>query len=282
MCPAPSSGTAGAVRLAVRRRFGGVEVGSFLSFEYYTPPMIVGVLPGSGLVQGGTVVTIRGADFRADGLTCRFGTQSVTGADARWVTSSVVLCVAPQPQEEGSVVMEISLNGGVDYTASGKQFVYESGAVVENLRPAWAVAGMEGQVITVVGRYFKQTQELSCRMGVNTTVSARYVSSSLVECRAPVRGAGTVRVSVSNNGVDAGLSSKQLTFEAGRGISTVTPSKAAVHGGTTVTVSMYGRLQGEIGAASCHFGTAVVEAEARGHSRSCACRQRQICAVQWS
>ena len=70
-------------------------------------------------------MSVRGANFRADGLACRFGALSVKGAGALWVTSSVVACVAPQPREEGSVAIEISLNGGVDYTASGKQFSYE-------------------------------------------------------------------------------------------------------------------------------------------------------------
>ena len=89
-------------------------------------------------------------------------------------------------------------------------------------------------MITVVGRHFKNAHGLSCRMGVDTSVAAEYVSSSLVTCIAPVRGAGTVRVGVSNNGVDAGPSSKQLIFEAGRGISSVMPSKAPAHGGVQV------------------------------------------------
>ena len=142
----------------------------------------------------------------------------------------------------------------------------EEETIVDSLEPAWAVAGEANQVITVVGRHFKNAHGLSCRMGVDTSVAAEYVSSSLVTCIAPVRGAGTVRVGVSNNGVDAGPSSKQLIFEAGRGISSVMPSKAPAPGGTLVTVSVYGRVQGEVGRASCHFGTSVVEGEVRGYS----------------
>jgi hypothetical protein len=266
VCSTPSSGAAGVVNLLVRKRSEGEGAGTLFKFEYYANPMILDVFPGSGLVQGGTVVCVWGANFGTDGLTCRFGAFDVTGADARLVTSSVVACVAPQPLVAGAVAVEISLNGGVDYTASGKQYVYETNPTVDSLRPSWVIAGVANQVVTVVGRHFKKTQELSCRMGVNATVSAVYVSSSSVVCRVPVRGAGTVRVSVSNNGVDAGLSSKQLAFEAGRGISSVTPSRAPAQGGTSVTVSMYGRMQGEVGTVSCHFGTDKVEGEVRGHS----------------
>ena len=100
MCSAPSSGIAGTVTLAVRKRSGGHEAGTILKFEYYAMPSIMDVLPGSGLVHGGTVVSVRGANFRADGLACRFGALSVKGADALWVTSSVVACITPQPREE--------------------------------------------------------------------------------------------------------------------------------------------------------------------------------------
>ena len=207
-------------------------------------------------------MSVRGTGFiTEEGLACRFGGLVVSGAGARLETSTVVACIAPKPREEGAVAVEISLNGGVDYTSSGKQFVYQSNPTVDSLEPAWAVAGEANQVITVVGRHFKNAHGLSCRMGVDTSVAAEYVSSSLVTCIAPVRGAGTVRVGVSNNGVDAGPSSKQLIFEAGRGISSVMPSKAPAHGGTLVTVSVYGRVQGEVGRASCHFGTSVVEGE---------------------
>ena len=226
----------------------------------------LGYFPEQWTVAGGTVVSIRGIGFGADRLACRFGAISVTGANALLSTSSMVACVSPKAGEEGAVALEVSLNGGVDYTASGKRYVYQSSATVESLRPSSVVAGAANQVITVVGRYFERTEGLSCRMGANATVSAVYASSSMVKCMAPVRGAGTVRVSVSNNGVDAGLSSRQLTFEAGRGISSVTPSKASVRGGTTVTVSTYGSMRGEGDTVSCHFGTVVVAGEVRGDS----------------
>lgn len=162
--------------------------------------------------------------------------------------------------------VEISLNGGADFTASGRQYVYETSPTVDSLRPSWVVAGVAKQEITVIGRHFKDAPESSCRMGVNSMVRAVYVSTSMVRCMAPLRGAGTVRVSVSNNGVDGGLSSQQLTFEAGRGIASVTPSRAPAQGQTTVTVSMYGRMQGEVGTLSCHFGAEVVEGVVRGHA----------------
>ena len=89
-------------------------------------------------------MSVRGTGFiTKEGLACRFGGLVVSGAGARLETSTVVACIAPKPREEGAVAVEISLNGGVDYTSSGKQFVYQSNPTVDSLEPAWAVAGEE-------------------------------------------------------------------------------------------------------------------------------------------
>ena len=143
------------------------------------------------------------------------------------------------------MTVEVSFSDGTVFNARPLAFMFDSGVVVEAAKPSRATAEQSGQVMTVIGRHFKQSSELGCHFGRSSVASSEFLSSTSVVCSVPVKGHGTVSLGVSNNGVDAGLSSKQLAFEAGRGISSVTPSKASVRGGTTVTVSTYGGMRGE-------------------------------------
>ena len=134
VCSTPSSNAAGLVNFVLRNRSEGRVDGDVFKYEYYAMPTISGVFPGVGLVRGGSVVSVRGTGFiTEEGLACRFGGLVVSGAGARLETSTVVACIAPKPREEGAVAVEISLNGGVDYTSSGKQFVYQSNPTVDSL-----------------------------------------------------------------------------------------------------------------------------------------------------
>jgi len=100
----------------------------------------------------------------------------------------------------GGVAVEVSVNGGADYTSDGKQYMYEAGALVSEVRPSRGISGMAGQVVTVVGAHFVHSGDLSCLFGVDGNVQALYVSSSVVSCIVPARSDGVVSVSVSNNG----------------------------------------------------------------------------------
>ena len=65
-----------------------------------------------------------GSGFRDDvGLRCRFGETGIVsvGAEARWMTSTVVMCVSPGAADVDGVqvALEVSGNGGADFTRDG-------------------------------------------------------------------------------------------------------------------------------------------------------------------
>ena len=153
-----------------------------------------------------------------------------------WASSTKVLLTAPASDGQGKLTVEASINSGADFTSDGKMYLYEAGASVESLLPSRGMSGKSGQVVTLVGQHFVESEELSCRFG-DSLAGGLYISSSMVACTAPIREAGSVMVSASNNGQDAGPGTAQYRYETLQGaVLTVTPSAGPISGGTMVTV----------------------------------------------
>ncbi|KAJ1478186.1 hypothetical protein T484DRAFT_1818402, partial [Baffinella frigidus] len=221
-CATPSSSVAST--LSVRLMMEGETLPGSVSYDYYETPTIVSILPSRGGVAGGSHVSIVGTGFTATDLQCRFGTQFATGDNALYVTSTLITCVTPSGVGAGSVGVEVSVNGGSDYTSDGRGYLYEATVTVEGVWPSQGHASGEGQVVTVVGEHFEQTGELSCRFGMSGRVRARYLSSSLLDCIAPARGAGVVQVSVSVNGVDSSSGSAPFAYLPRASVRWISPS----------------------------------------------------------
>ncbi|XP_071814005.1 sushi domain-containing protein 2-like isoform X2 [Apostichopus japonicus] len=84
----------------------------------------VGLSPSSGVMLGGTIVSIIGPcfDMETSNVVCRFGTQTVNGT----VTSdSLAECATPVCLRVGPIAVEISLDGGVNFDFHGN-FIYLS------------------------------------------------------------------------------------------------------------------------------------------------------------
>ena len=151
------------------------------------------------------------------------------------------------------------MNGGADFTRSGKKFLYASAATTTALLPSMGRSGPGTQVVTVVGRNFEDTGELRCQVGDVQASIARYISTSTVVCALPARGAGKVTVSVSTNGVDfdMGVFYKYLTVPK---VTSITPSMGPTLGGGIVTMYGAGLGQYEVGV-KCMFGQDVTRAQ---------------------
>ena len=87
-------------------------------YEYLEASKIAALMPSRGSVTGGTMVSVTGSGFREAGLRCRFGGEEVLdGEGAQFVSSSIVACVAPASVSgTGTVAVEVSVNGGSDFT----------------------------------------------------------------------------------------------------------------------------------------------------------------------
>jgi len=167
-----------------------------VDFEFYTDPVISEIFPSSGVVSSGSTVTVLGFGFSKDALMCRFG-QSTVSSIVHFTSSTQVACALPPSMSTGMTNVEISVNGGHDYTLSGFKFVIDEVLVMTHLRPSHGPSRGDGKVVSVFGRHFPHSSDLSCRFGVNRLVPAVFLSSSVVVCLAPSTEPGMLTLSVS-------------------------------------------------------------------------------------
>jgi len=259
VCGAPASAESGEVELRLHGEDGARGESIAVRFLYFRKPEVQGLSPWTGSFEGGTLIHVSGLDFLGDGVTCRFGAGQELGK-GRSVSSTLVSCVTPAATSSGLVSVEVSFNGGADFSSNGHRFMYEEPAMVEALVPSAVRSGEAGQVVTVLGRHFGRNSELSCQFGRNSLVAVlQHVSSSAVVCAVPGQIAGTVTVSVSNNGVDAGAMGRPLVVEMQRSLVSLRPSKGPVQGGSVVLIEVGGGLSVGAGSVTCLFGGSRVQ-----------------------
>ena len=214
-CVSPAGATAGELTLSVAT-LDGASAHHGSRYEYYDAPRVVRVWPSRGVPTGGTLVSVIGSGYKGGEVKCRFGAVSVGGQAVSWISSTMVACIAPGAAggQTGPVTVEVSANDGADFTSDGRMYVYAMGATVERLVPSWGLSGTVGQAVTVAGRHFEQSPELSCRFGLEGRTSGLYMSSTAVVCTAPGHGTGSVTVTVSNGAEEQdGMRAAGVRFE---------------------------------------------------------------------
>jgi hypothetical protein len=232
-CLSPPSLATGVVPLRVALKGDDLSL-TAVGFWFVPPAHVTSLYPLSGPEDGTTLVTVSGTGFAdVDDLLCVF--DGVVSVAARWVSSTAVECMAP-PHAPGTVMVEVSINGGADVTADRTPFVYVPVASAVSLSPT--LGPVDGStVVTIVGRNFVFTPALSCRFGLED-VPASFVSSTAVRCLSPPGGtAGTVDVSVTLNGVDSFGESLTFTYAWDATVTAVQPARGPSVGGTLVTLT---------------------------------------------
>lgn len=150
------------------------------------------ILPPSSAVcsfdGGSTAVAASGLFFQWDGIVDPDGRETGVGR---------VLCTSPPAPDNLALLatVEVSLNGGIDFTQHGPQFYYRPEAYVSSVEPAYGpVTG--GNPVRVEGGPFRDeggaraaagttTEDVvRCRFG-DQEVGATIHAAGLVGCRAP-------------------------------------------------------------------------------------------------
>ena len=118
------------------------------------------------------MVKVRGYNFvDSELLVCVFGSAH---AQARWISSSEVSCIAPAGSGEDKVAVSVSLNG-VDFVESRASFRYTPEVSLMSLQPPSGPAG-GGTTVRIAGSNFVFSSDLACRFGLSSVI-ARYMSS---------------------------------------------------------------------------------------------------------
>ena len=162
----------------------------FLNIFNADAPFITSVVPGSGLLDGTTVVTVEGQNFfRMQIVSCAFNGTSSAGT----VTGSSVACVSPPaPTGRGErVSFELafqSTEGDVVTTrlSNAVGFHYYEPEYIESVFPA--MGPMTGGTVVKIssdGFLFSEYKDMTCKFDGGFSVSARLIDNRTVACVTP-------------------------------------------------------------------------------------------------
>eukprot|EP00960_Hanusia_phi_P065907 766251-Hanusia_phi.AAC.1 len=201
-------------------------------FLYYNDPEIISIYPSVLSNKKSQILSIHGTGFRQGGIVCGFG-KGLSIAPGRWQSSSVVLCFTIPSNHTKTSTLEISLNGGYDFSDSGAEILYEDGVALTGVTPARVISDEPNQVVTIAGYHFKPGGRHICHFGRSAETRAVYLTSSSLVCSVPRSKPGTVLLTITQEGLksDAGI---WFVYEQYQ-LALLSPSIGSSLGGTEVT-----------------------------------------------
>jgi hypothetical protein len=227
---------AGAVTVAVETIDG--RAAKPTAYTYAAVPTITSIAPSSGVVPGGTLITITGTNFGT-------GTPIVTvgGAPAlctRLVSPTVIEAVTP-PGSAGSVNVTVDPGTGSGTATSTGGYSYAAPMTtpaISSIAPnTGIVTGGTNITITTTGSFPTGTPVVLVGTGCATTVTR--VSSTVITATTPAGTVGAQNVSVTfATSHSSNLSS--FTYMAAPAITSIAPARGGITGNTNVTITGVG------------------------------------------
>ncbi|KXG75202.1 hypothetical protein AN618_19790 [Fervidicola ferrireducens] len=222
----------------VKNPDGGAAVGEF---QYVVAPTITGITPDRGSTEGGDDVIISGTGF-AESVRVFFGGAEATVEEAN---STSLKVKTPKNSEGPKDVTVINLsNYGSFVKKSGFTYVLPpSKPVIESIEPTSGSTD-GGTEIKVVGSDIRSGAKLYIGEKPATVLDIRVEMvngeyKSVLRAVTPPGSAGEQQVKVVNPDGKVALAPKPFTYkipEKALAITSITPNKGTVHGGTEVTV----------------------------------------------
>jgi hypothetical protein len=211
----------GTVNLTVTTAGGTSPTSAADQFTYASLPSVISTSPSSGLVAGGTSVTIVGANL------C--GASAVDfGASASTAFSVDVSCTqltATAPAGTGTVEVTVTTPGGISLSTVADRFTYLSAPAVTEVGPSSGL-GTGGTLVTVTGSGFTDVSAVA--FGVVPATGVVVDSSAQLTATAPA-GTATVDITVVTPlGASPTTSADHFTY-------TVSPTPPASTTTTTTT-----------------------------------------------
>jgi formylglycine-generating enzyme required for sulfatase activity len=197
------------------------------AFTYFAGPSISGVAPSTGPVEGGTLITINGANLAS---TTSVSIGGVPSVGFTVVSATKVTALTP-PGAAGARNVTVTTPWGT--TTRTNAFTYVAMPAVTGVSPAAGpIAG--GTAITVTG--VNLAGATSVRIGTIEATGVTVTSPTTVTAVTPADAAGVKSVSVTTPSGTATLPAA-FTHVAAPIISVVSPVTGPVAGGTTITIT---------------------------------------------
>ncbi|MDA8269139.1 MAG: IPT/TIG domain-containing protein [Actinomycetota bacterium] len=198
-------------------------------------PTVTAITPSTGLVAGGTTVTITGTGFTKT-ATVSFGTTAATKVT---VTSpTTIVATSPPAQTPGQVHVVVKDAAGTSATSTADVFTYVAPSssspsssvtpTVTGISPATGPA-TGGTTVTITGTGFTTTKTTTVSFGTTTATSVSVTSATSITVTSPAHASGTVTVTVTTSGGTSATSpTDQFTYTAPPS----TPPSGSTAGGT--------------------------------------------------
>ncbi len=192
-------------------------------------PMVSSISPTSGPAAGGTTVTITGSGFTG-------ATDVSFGSTAGTLVSvdSDIQITAISPIGSGTIHVTVTTPGGTSNINSNDQFIYISRPIVKGISPKCELTA-GGTTVIITGSYFTNAASVSFGSTAGTLVSVD--SDIQITAISPI-GSGTVDVTVTTPGGTSAISpADQFTYPPPPLVTSISPTRGPVSGGTTVTIT---------------------------------------------
>ena len=260
VCVTPPIPTVGPVHVGVSVN-GEHFRKSHLIFEYTDKAEFDSIYPQRGSETGGTMVSITGSKFmQSNKVACFFGGVKVAG---RWISDSKLICETPA-MKPSNYKVKVTLNG-VDTLRTPLQFTFLKEIDVLYTSPS-SGSFFGGTEISIIGKSFVSTENLTCQFGDFDVSKAAFVSSTEVTCVTPDVSKVTLSsvdfdVRISLNGVDYSPASAPFRFTPRAAIYGIYPDQGSISGGSEVSVkgnNFFSSISSNT--AICIFGSITVPA----------------------
>jgi hypothetical protein len=192
----------------------------------WRPPTVTSIAPTSGPTQGGTAVTITGADFT--GATAV--TVSGTAASMQVVNATTITAVTPA-HAAGVVDVAVTTPAGTG-TGSGL-YTYLAPPTVTSIAPNSGPT-QGGTAVTITGTNF--TSATAVMLGGTAATGVTVVNATTITAVTPAHAVGVVNVTVTTSG-GAGTGSGLYTYVAPPTVASIAPNSGPTQGGTAITIT---------------------------------------------
>ena len=203
-------------------------------------PTVTNVVANTGNSLGGTSVTINGANF-VTGASASFG--GAPAASVVVLNSTTITAVTPAHAAGGVNVAVTNPDGQIGTLANGFTYTAGPSPTVTSASPNNGTTG-GGTTVTVSGTNFVAGATVT--FGGTPGTGVQVVSPTQITAVTPAKSVGAVAVVVTNPDGQTGTLASGFTYAqaAAPSVSSVSPKEGPLAGGTVVTISGSGFLNG--------------------------------------
>ena len=196
--------------------------------ESVTFPIITTITPVVGKTDGGTSLTINGANFTSD-ITATI--NGVACTSVVFVDSTQITCDTPAG-DEGSQTLKVSIPNQGSFSLVDA-FTYYGSPTLTTCVPA---TGNEGTSLVLTGTNFQSPISGVTINGVACT-NVVWRNSTRITCRAPANANGTYDIVVTNPDTETATLASGFQYVTSPTVTAVTPWFGLTDGGESVTIT---------------------------------------------